>query len=45
MYIVLARLSIVIYASMSLAAYMEGDWRRGTLALLFTLANTIMFVI
>ena len=44
-YFVLAKLSVVVYFAMSCAAYAGGDWRRGTLALLFSIANMIMFVL
>lgn len=45
MYILLARLSVLVYAGMSAAAYWDGDWRRGTLALLFAIANALMFIL
>lgn len=44
MYIALARMSVIVYAAMSVAAYYDGDWRRGTLALLFAMANALMFI-
>lgn len=45
MYLALARLSVLVYAGMAVAAYVEGDWRRGTLALLFSIANALMFIL
>ena len=46
MYSILGKASVAtIYLAMSVAAFCDGDWRRGTLAALFGVANAIMFVV
>jgi len=44
-YQLLGKASVVVYLAMSVAAFYEGDLKRGTLALLFGVANAIMFVL